>query len=127
MKRQSTGVPGLDELLGGGLIPGTLTVVAGTTGIGKTQLGLQFARQGEAQEGRSGVVFDVSARGDSQNHRAYAERMFQWPLPECSLDELFDPAAVYDIERELGHYLHIFDYRGRRVTKKDLDWDQWHD
>ena len=42
--RLSTGVPGLDELLGGGLLPGTLTVVVGATGIGKTQLGLQFAR-----------------------------------------------------------------------------------
>jgi len=39
-KRQSTGVAGLDEMLGGGLLPGTLTVVVGSTGIGKTQLGL---------------------------------------------------------------------------------------
>ena len=38
--------PGLDELLGGGLLPGTLTVVVGSTGIGKTQLGLQFAQAG---------------------------------------------------------------------------------
>ena len=56
--RQSTGVPGLDERLGGGLLPGTLTVVVGATGIGKTQLGLQYAQAGAAQEGRRGVVFD---------------------------------------------------------------------
>ena len=48
-QRQSTGVPGLDELLGGGLIPGTLTVIVGATGIGKTQLGLQFEARGEGR------------------------------------------------------------------------------
>src|SRR5690242_6961215 len=37
--RQGFGIPTLDQHLGGGLIPGTLTVVAGATGAGKTQLG----------------------------------------------------------------------------------------
>ena len=46
--RQSTGIPALDELLGGGLVPGTLTVVVGATGIGKTQLGIQYAHAGLA-------------------------------------------------------------------------------
>ena len=40
--RQSTGIPALDELLGGGLVPGTLTVVVGATGMGKTQLGIHW-------------------------------------------------------------------------------------
>ena len=44
--RLSTGISDLDDLLGGGLLPGTLTVCAGATGIGKTQLGLHFANQG---------------------------------------------------------------------------------
>ena len=33
-------------MLGGGLLPGTLTVVYGATGIGKTHLGLAFASHG---------------------------------------------------------------------------------
>ena len=52
--RLSTGVDGLDALLGGGLLPGTLAVIVGATGVGKTQLGLQFAAAGERQEGRRG-------------------------------------------------------------------------
>ncbi len=52
--RHSTGLPALDDLLGGGLLPGTMTVVLGATGIGKTQLGLQYSRAGLAQEGESG-------------------------------------------------------------------------
>ena len=34
--RQAFGIPGLDRHLGGGLRPGTLTVIAGATGAGKT-------------------------------------------------------------------------------------------
>jgi KaiC/GvpD/RAD55 family RecA-like ATPase len=37
-----SGIPGLDSALGGGFLPGTLVVVVGSTGIGKTQWGIQF-------------------------------------------------------------------------------------
>ena len=83
-ERLQTGIPGLDQLLGGGLIPGRLTVVMGATGIGKTQLGLQFAHQGSEQERETGVIFDMTTRGDSQNHRDYASRLFNWELSEAS-------------------------------------------
>lgn len=124
--RQSTGIPALDSHLGGGLLPGTLTVVVGATGIGKTQLGLQYARAGLGQEGRPGIFFDMTARGDAQSHRDYAERMFDWKL------EVTDPAnppplgQIFRPEMSWGDYLRIFDYSGRRVTRKDLDWDEWH-
>ena len=78
--RVSTGNLKLDDMLGGGLLPGTLTVVYGATGIGKTHLGLRFAQHGRAADGRAGLIFDMNARGDSQQHHAYAERLFDWPL-----------------------------------------------
>jgi len=126
-QRQSTGVPGLDELLGGGLLPGTLTVVAGATGIGKTQLGVQFAQAGLAQEGERGIVFDMASRGDAQNHAAYALRMFNWPL------EAADPAkpppfdGFFAAECPRFDYLHVFDDRGQRVTRRDMGVEAWHD
>jgi len=40
--RLSIGIDRLDELLGGGLALGTLTVIVGRAGIGKTQLALQY-------------------------------------------------------------------------------------
>jgi KaiC/GvpD/RAD55 family RecA-like ATPase len=127
MARQSTGIPELDALLGGGLLAGKLTVIAGATGIGKTQLGIQYAHAGQAQEQRRGVIFDVSARGDSQNHAAYAERIAGHELVACDSTSAWQPASVYDRAFEFGDYLHVFDYRGRRVTKQDLDWNEWHD
>jgi RecA/RadA recombinase len=127
MNRQSTGVATLDTMLGGGLLPGTLTVVVGATGIGKTQLGLQFAHAGNEQEGRPGVIFDCAARGDSQNHSHYARRMFGWELREASSP---GQPVLSDFFRRVqcetpGDYLHIFDYRGRRVTQRDLEFDDW--
>lgn len=126
MSRLSTGVPGLDELLGGGLLPGTLTVVVGSTGIGKTQLGLQFAQAGLTQEKRRGIVFDMTARGDPQSHGDYARRMFDWSLttvdPETAthLDESFFAA-----DRKHGDYLNVFRHTGRRVTRRDLTMEEY--
>jgi KaiC/GvpD/RAD55 family RecA-like ATPase len=124
--RLSTGVAGLDELLGGGLVPGTLAVVVGASGIGKTQLGLQFAHAGRHQEGRPGVVFDVSARIDPQSHAPYAARMFGWTLRPHPGDR-FSPQGYFDPARTVGDYLHVFDRAGRRVTQSELGFDAWHD
>ena len=125
--RQSTGVEGLDELLGGGLVPGTLTVVAGATGIGKTQLGVQFAGAGQQETGQRGIIFDMSARGDSQSHAEYARRVCGWDFQvadsECAnkLDDFFAN------DRFHGHYLRIFGYQGRHVTRHELDFYEWND
>ncbi|MDX1946676.1 MAG: ATPase domain-containing protein [Pirellulaceae bacterium] len=122
--RQTTGVPGLDGLLGGGLLPGTLTVVVGATGIGKTQLGLQIAHAGQQQEGRRGILFDCASRGDSQSHAEYARRMFDWRLAAVDPERPVDVKNFFE-NGPAGDYLHIFRYHGQRVTRRDLDWDEW--
>lgn len=48
----STGLPPLDEILGGGLPAGSVTLIGGPTGSGKTSLGLHFLSQsGTAEPG----------------------------------------------------------------------------
>ena len=123
-ERLQTGIRELDDMLGGGLLPGTLTVVMGATGIGKTQLGLQFAHQGQGQEGETGIVFDMTSRGDAQNHLSYAQRLFDWQLRSADLDEKADPNRVWDRDRARSDYLHLFRRSGRRVTMSDLDFDE---
>jgi KaiC/GvpD/RAD55 family RecA-like ATPase len=124
--RQAFGIEGLDAMLGGGLLPGTLTVVAGATGAGKTQVGLKWAEMGLVAEGRRGLICDLTSRGDAQNHHAYALEQFGWDLVEHSIDGPTDLARVWDFEAPLGDYFHPFARSGRRVTRRDLEPDDWH-
>jgi KaiC/GvpD/RAD55 family RecA-like ATPase len=123
--RVSIGIPALDDLLGGGLVPGTLTVMMGATGIGKTQLALQFANAGLQQDGQRGCLFDMTTRGDNQNHALYAQRMCDWILRERSVDLAWLPDELWDAAKSRFDYFHIFERSGRRVTVHDIDHDQW--
>lgn len=124
-ERLQTGIPALDDMLGGGLLPGTMTVVLGATGIGKTQLGISFANQGDAQEGERGILFDLTARGDSQSHAEYARRLFNWELSNADISQRWDLAHVWDRDRVRRDCLHLFRDVGRRVTANDMGADSW--
>lgn len=50
------GVPEIDEMLHGGLQRGTVTIVSGPTGVGKTTLGTQFMKEA-AGRGERSVIF----------------------------------------------------------------------
>ncbi len=117
MERLRTGIAGLDQLLGGGLLPGTLTVVMGATGIGKTQLGLSFANQGRQQEGEPGILFDLTSRGDSQNHADYSQRLFDWVLTQPASDRV-KLTEIWDRGAARHDAMHIFRHSGRRSHGK---------
>jgi hypothetical protein len=125
--RQQFGIETLDRKLGGGLLPGTLTVVAGATGAGKTQLGLCWANAGLQAEGHRGVLCDLTSRGDSQHHAPYASRLFGWPLVDYPGAPTHDLEHVWNFNRPLGDFFHPMDRVGRRVTRADVDDDQWHE
>ena len=125
--RQSTGNPRLDQALGGGLIPGTLTVVMGATGIGKTQLGVSYGFAGLQQEGQTGILFDLTTRGDSQHQPEYASKTFGWQFRERTMTDHFDPAVVWEREQIRSDYLHAFHRGGRRVTIGDMQPEEWHE
>lgn len=48
--RLSSGIAGLDKLLGSGLLAHSMTLVSGSSGIGKTMMGLQFLLEGAAKK-----------------------------------------------------------------------------
>ena len=57
-ERVTTGVPGLDALLLGGLPRASATIVEGGTGAGKTLVGLHFLVEG-ARRGEPGILFTL--------------------------------------------------------------------
>ncbi len=107
-------------------MPGTLTVLAGATGVGKTQLGLRWADQGGVVDGHRGLVCDLTSRGDAQNHADYARDQFGWDLSAFPIDAPLDLDAVWNLDHSPGDYLHPFGRAGRRVTRRDLEPDDWH-
>lgn len=52
-RRVATGVKGLDAILGGGLPQEQVYLLEGSTGTGKTTIGLQFLLEGARQGERS--------------------------------------------------------------------------
>lgn len=55
IERIPTGIPGLDELIEGGLPKGRITLVTGPSGSGKTTLGMQFLYNGITISGENGL------------------------------------------------------------------------
>jgi DNA repair protein RadA/Sms len=70
--RISVPISELDRVLGGGLVPGTLVLIGGDPGIGKSTLVLQAAA---ALAGVKGPVLYVSAEESAQQIRLRADRL----------------------------------------------------
>jgi DNA repair protein RadA/Sms len=88
-----TGVSELDRVLGGGLVPGSVTLLAGDPGVGKSTLLLEVAHRW-AQAGRRALY--LSGEESAGQIRLRAERT------GCSHDEVF-LAAESDLQTALGH------------------------
>src|SRR5437763_12418094 len=84
--KAATGIPGLDEITGGGLPRGRTTLVVGGPGSGKTILALQFLVDGARDLGEPGIF--VAFEETSDRIVANAES-FGWDLPELRRKKLF--------------------------------------
>ncbi|HWK88547.1 MAG TPA: ATPase domain-containing protein [Longimicrobium sp.] len=63
-----SGVAELDEMLCGGIERGTITILSGPSGVGKTTLGIQFMRQA-ATRGERSVVYAFEENLETLLHR----------------------------------------------------------
>lgn len=91
---QPTGVDELDRVLGGGVVPGSVTLLAGDPGVGKSTLLLQAAHRWAAA-GRRALY--VSGEETGGQIRMRAERT------GCTHPEVF-LAAESDLQTILGHF-----------------------
>lgn len=87
-QRWPTGIGELDRVLGGGFVPGSLVLVGGDPGIGKSTLALQAAYR-LAEAGRP--VLYVAGEESAQQTRMRAERLGAvsrgvWVVAETDLD-----------------------------------------
>ena len=82
--RVSTGIAGLDSILGGGLPPNHLYLVEGTPGTGKTTLALQFLLAGAAR-GERGIYVTLS---ESRRELGEVASSHGWSLQDVDVVEL---------------------------------------
>ena len=93
-----TGVEEVDRVLGGGLVPGSVTVLGGAPGMGKSTLLLQVAAS-VARAGRTALYSSseesrVQVRGRAERLDALVDRL--WLHAEASVDHL---VAALDEQR----------------------------
>lgn len=98
-ERVKTGVPGLDDILGGGFIDEDIVLLTGTTGTGKTVMASQFLYRGLTTHDESAVFISFEERSqDIKRNMAN----FGWDFSEY-VDEgkmsfvKYDPFHVEDL------------------------------
>jgi len=106
----ATGIAGLDEMLGGGFPAGSVVLVTGLPGTGKTCLGLQFLLAGVAK-GEKGVFLSLEEDVPQLTETA---RQFHWPVDAAvtagslkivRLDPKETRQSLHRIQGELGKEL----------------------
>ncbi len=124
----TTGVPGLDAVLNGGLQAERLYLVEGTPGSGKTTLALQFLLAGQ-RLGGAGLYFTLS---ESRLELEAVARSHGWDLDGISICELInedelDPdreqSVLHPFELELGEAIRavIEEVQRRRPSRVVFD------
>ncbi len=117
-ERVSTGIALLDVILADGYWPGSSTLVAGPSGIGKTLMGLQFVSRG-AELGEPGIVASLQenpsqigrvAAGFSWNLDGPVEIIYRSPV------DLYIDEWIYELLEETD--------RDRRQTGADRQPDR---
>ena len=101
----STGVGELDRVLGGGFVPGSVTLLGGEPGIGKSTLLLQVLAA-KAAQGRT--VLYVSAEESRQQVRGRAERL-----------GALHPSLLLSSETSLPHIVAAIDTTGAELVVVD--------
>ena len=106
--RASTGIEGLDVILGGGLPKNRIYLLEGSPGVGKTTLAMQFLMAG-ASQGETGLYITLS---ETRSELLAVARSHGWSLDGIHIydlalpDEDFLPDAQYTLyhpsEVELG-------------------------
>ena len=115
MQRVETRIPGLDEMLDGGLPRGSSTIVAGGCGSGKTTLCMQYLYNGATEYSDNGVYISFN---ETPEMLRQCMGQYGWDLNnlekqgKLSLMRL-DPADVMQVIRE--------DYGEIRDTIKSMD------
>jgi circadian clock protein KaiC len=93
LPRASTGIQGLDDILGGGLARNRLHLLEGSPGTGKTTIALQFLLEGAAED-EVGIYVSLA---ETEHELRDGARSHGWTIgPKVEIFELVPPESVLD-------------------------------
>jgi circadian clock protein KaiC len=116
LPRVATGVPGLDDVLHGGLIAGRFYLLDGNPGAGKTTLALQFLLEGV----RAGERCLYVTLSETREELAAGARSHGWSLDGIEVVELLADEAELAGELDVTMY-HPSEVELTRTTRKVLE------
>lgn len=116
MQRSITGIPGLDEILCGGLIPERLYLVDGNPGAGKTTFALQYLLEG-ARVGETCLYITLSETREELEAGAHSHG---WSLEGIEIVELIAEEGELDADSQLT-MLHPSETELTETTRKVLN------
>ncbi|ASW02363.1 ATPase domain-containing protein [Paraburkholderia aromaticivorans] len=105
--RLSSGIDGIDDILGGGLTPHRMYLIEGAPGTGKTTLALQFLLKG-VEEGQGGLYITLS---ETRSELISVADSHGWDisrftilelLSDEGLDPQYEQTVLHPAEVELG-------------------------
>jgi circadian clock protein KaiC len=97
IERSKTGIPGLDEILNGGLIPRQLYLIDGIPGAGKTTFALQYLLEGV----RRGEKCSYVTLSETKRELEAGARSHGWSLDGVEIIELIPDEAELRSDEQL--------------------------
>jgi KaiC/GvpD/RAD55 family RecA-like ATPase len=113
MDRVGTGIPGLDQLIGGGIPKGFNVLVSGRPGTGKTILALQYLCEG-AKKGENGLYITVDANSHLVREQGKA---FGWDIEKLEADKKI---YILDVPLNMRQRLSIFTLIQSRIKEYNI-------
>lgn len=114
-QRESTGIAGLDDILGGGFPQGHLFLIEGEPGTGKTTMALQFLLSG-AKIGEKVMYITLS---ESKRELREVARSHHWSVDDVSIYE-YTPAESSLREEDQYSAFHPSELEFQDITKNIL-------
>ena len=115
-QRSSTGVPGFDDVLGGGFIPHRLYLVDGDPGSGKTTLSLQYLLEG-AKQGERCLYITLS---ETKEELLAGAASHGWSLDGIDIVELISDEHDFNGDAQVTMYP-AAEVELQETTKRILD------
>jgi len=105
MKREfiKSGIPGFDNIAGGGVLRGSVITLSGPTGCGKSTFAMQFLVEGITKYNEPGIYIAIEETKDSMHFHMSG---YIWDLEKMERDRklVFLDYPVYEVDQFMNQY-----------------------